>query len=253
MMEALEQLDLTADQQAQVEQILKTARQENRNAAAQWREEFRAAREQMAAARQTGDAQAVKAAAEKIKAITQKRKESLENLKRQLAGVLSGRQMAKLERLLGPGARLRKFLRTVRQLELDEDQKDRLDQIVTALKAEAQKQTDPAEKAKLYRSAFRKVMALLSDSQKDQLKHRSMAKARQAIAERMFEGLDLSEQQTKAIAKIMADARKRIFEEVLTDQQREKLRKRFQAHGRARARGRASRAGKADSQAADLP
>ena len=64
---------------------------------------------------------------------------------------------------------------------------------------------------------------------------------------------DLSEQQIKAIAKIMADARKRIFEEVLTDQQREKLRKRFQAHGKARARGRASRAGRADSQAPDLP
>jgi hypothetical protein len=67
----------------------------------------------------------------------------------------------------------------------------------------------------------------------------------------MFEGLDLSEEQTKAIAKIMADARKRIFEEVLTDQQREELRRRF--HGKPRAGGRGPRRGRPGSNATDKP
>ena len=254
-----EELQLTAEQQTRIEQILEIHRQATRN---WWNEneaDVRALREDLKTAQEAKDEEAIKAAEAKLRERIGTQGQQWRNLITELSEVLTQEQRDKARQLLqqhasSPSARL---LLALRRLNLTKEQQAKAEQILRDARAEADKVQDPKEKAKKLEQALKAAVEkirkeVLTDKQREEL-----AKLEQQMAQwqrrgrgdgrDIFRGLDLSEEQKAKIAEMQKKARdeaakaetpdagreivraanKKIIEEVLTDEQRQKLRQQF--------------------------
>ena len=250
--EVIKQLDLTPDQQAKIDGILAAGKGCGKGCGKECGKGCGKRcgkdappprmKEEKALQNAMRDAQrAMKVAQEQMRALQQrKHRAALAKTRREIAAVLTDEQKAKMRRLLGPAGRFDGFIKAVKGLDLSAEQTKKLDGIVAELGPKAGQAGDPAGKGRPHAGAFRKVMALLTDQQKTELRSRHLAGRRSMMRTQLYAGLGLSPQQEQAIGKIMADARQRIAKGVLTDSQREKLRKTWQSR---RARGEKARRG----------
>jgi len=255
-------LGLTEEQQEPVRQKLKAARDERKNYQQEHGEELKALRAEMRKARKSGDEDAIKAAAAKMKTHREAMQQMRANLETQLADVLTEEQMKKFKAIRAgrgprrrPGARL---LGALRRLDLTEQQRGQVKKIMSEAKTKANEAESAADKHKIMAAAIKKIRdEVLTEAQRKKLADLGDKPGRVGARGGMFKGLDLTDEQKKKIDAIRAEGRKKIqqaddaeakraaFREmrekigaVLTDQQREKLKKRFRAAGQRRRRGR---------------
>ncbi len=246
MMEALKKLDLTDEQKAQVKQVLDTHKQAVENWRKENEEKGKALREKARDAKTREDRQAIR---EEFVKLMQSRRELHEKLVEQLKDILTEEQAQKLRGMFGPrggdGPRGHRpmdlFLGALRRLELTEEQKTKVRGIMEAAKEAADKAESRQEKGKAIKAALDTIREdVLTDAQRQKL-----TEMRQQFAKRHnpLAALDLTEEQTGQIEKIMADAkaaadqaetrqekwkihmeaRKKIADEVLTEEQVSKL------------------------------
>jgi Spy/CpxP family protein refolding chaperone len=223
LQDAVKQLDLTAEQKEKAAPIVK--------AYADARQKLN---EEMMQAFRGGDQAARTAVRDKINALDAKTKE-------QLAAVLSKEQMAKLERMTGPGGAFDRFVNTVEKLELTAEQKTQLAAAVKAADADAAAKAEEA--AAIYQAAVTKITALLTEEQKTKLQQLQEAERLQAMVDRMLENIVLTDEQKAKVGQLVEKAQKdsaaaadrqarrevmqklmeSIRNDVLTEEQRSKL------------------------------
>lgn len=229
MLEMLvKELGLTADQQAQVKQILETHRQAMANLLKEeGQPASRPSRETM----------------EKMAQLRQQ-------LIAQLKAVLTEEQQAKLDKLpmlAGPrppmldGQRIHEI---VDKLQLTDAQKQQIDGILKTARESAQATDDMQAKANIWRTALEDIAKLLTPEQKAKVGEALRAAVPPGPLA-MFAGLNLTDDQRQQIQKISADAqeqaraaepgqaralfeaaRENIIKNVLTDEQRKMLEER---------------------------
>ena len=230
----VESLGLTEDQQAQVSQIRKAHRQ----AIADWNKENRTKmsdlRKKLHDARKTDDTAAVEAVEKELSALRNSRKELNEKYVQQLTEAgLSREQIEKLRshkdrrrKATGKPHSYQPFGWLLSGIELSAEQKKQV--------------------AAIHRDAVEKIKTqVLNPEQREKLAKHLAKRKKWFLGKRMFAKLDLTEAQQKQIKEIRANAmpgieaaqgdqkrelvkamNKKITDDVLTDQQREKLQKR---------------------------
>jgi len=243
----LKQLDLDAGQNARVQQIYETHKQEVDNWRKQHGEDLRSLRDQLAKAREENDEKAIRELTAKRAKINQQLGQLQEKLALQIAQVLKGQQKEKFvppvlrnRRMLASQAGRIRLVLTV--FDLRKAQKDLASKIIDRAAAEAAKAQGPRATAELWRKATdeikKKVLTPDQVGKFDRL-------LRSGRALDMFATLNLTEAQQKQVNDIMAEMRKKAQEaepdqrraiwregmqkiraEVLTDAQREQLRNR---------------------------
>ena len=255
---SLAQLELSQEQRARIVEILREGAEDNRAMREEAAEAFRAAREQMREARRSGDEDAIEAAREKMGEVARRRGAAGERIHEEISAVLTQRQRAKFDRLMGPAGRFERMLAGVGELDLEDAQRRQIREIVAKANADAKLAGEMSEKRTIYRKASGEVMGLLSDEQKAQLRSRPGPGRRGGGRWRGLEGLDLTDEQQAAVDAIYeemrrrvedadtpqakreaaraarGEARRRIFGEVLTDEQKEQMREQFKERRRGR-------------------
>lgn len=226
----IKELDLTAEKEAQVEQIFKTHRQAVANWASENADDVKELRERIAEAREAGENEKAKAAREKLRKLFQSRAQLRKDLLEQLGEVLTDEQMKKVKTRFRPRVLARhRILAAIRRLDLTEEQKAQIKEILDAARAEAKEAEGP--KAKIFEAAFKKIRTeVLTDEQRKKL---AQMRKHFRPGQGPFAGLDLTDEQRQEIRAIMEKARKKIHDEVLTDEQREKLKRRRKGPWRA--------------------
>ncbi|MHC4981975.1 MAG: hypothetical protein ACYTF6_02265 [Planctomycetota bacterium] len=241
------ELKLTEEQQKQVSEILQTHRQAVEN----WQKE---------------NGPKLKELHEQMRKVLETRKELVEGLHKQLAEVLTDEQVEKAKKILrrrhprAPGVMRRPG--AMWRLDLTEEQKEAAKKIMQEAKEAAKKAEGREAKAKIFRDAHEKIISsVLTDQQREKMKE-----MRKAPRDRLFKWLDLTaEQRTQAEAvmkkafeeakkaesaeakrEIIRNARKKVFDEVLTEQQRKKIKDRM---GKMRRHGPRCHKGKAEGSA----
>lgn len=168
--EAIRQLELTAEQQKQVEQILATDKQAEESFKKENEAEMRAIRQGRQAANESKDQAAKQALDARAKVIEGKLAALQEGVRKQLATVLTREQMVKLERMMTPAGAFDRLVADIGKLQLTADQKTQIAAIVKATEVEAATQAEPAARTKVYGAAAKKVVVLLTEEQTAQLK-----------------------------------------------------------------------------------
>ncbi|HUU23068.1 MAG TPA: Spy/CpxP family protein refolding chaperone [Phycisphaerae bacterium] len=263
----VKELNLTEEQQVQVKQIWQTHAQAMQNFRKEHGEELKTLREKRKVAKESGNKEALKPLAEQMKTLNEARMELGKNLEKQLTDVLTKEQLAKAKKILRqgrpggdremPGVNL---LRVLPTLGLDDKQKAQVKKILADAKAKAKDAETPEAKAEIRKAALDKIRTeVLTDAQRKKLAELAEKGPtdRRPMAD-MLRGLDLTEDQQKQIreirkeargkagqadsreakAEIMKAARQKINQQVLTAEQRDKLRKRMEEMRRRRAGGR---------------
>jgi len=258
----VKELNLTEEQQVQVKQIWETHVQAMRNYHKEHGAELKELREKMRAARESGDKDEMKKLAEEMKELGKERVGLAQNLEKQLADVLTKEQLAKAKQILRrgrpgrpggrPGARL---LGALRFVDLTDEQKAQVRKILADAKAKAKDAKAPEAKGEIMKAAVEKIRTdVLTEAQRKKLAELAEKGPRRPMPD-MLRGLDLTQEQQKQIREILKEAREqagqadsrekrmeilkaarqKINEEVLTQEQRDKLRKRMQETRRRRA------------------
>jgi Spy/CpxP family protein refolding chaperone len=238
--EALDQLDLTADQKARVQAILTQAQQNlqaltppQRQQLIQQRQELH---QEVQAARQSGDKQALAAALQKLKQFQETNAESLATARQQVAQVLTPVQRAKLAYLMGAGGHFERLVALVGQLNLTAAQREKLNQIADQTRqavrdrvrdavaqrltarqaartgpsqpgAASQPQAPAGAGSRPIVQAIQDVMNLLAPEQQAELKTRIARRAAGNVLENMMAGLNLTADQKQKIVEIIAAER----------------------------------------------
>jgi Spy/CpxP family protein refolding chaperone len=246
--EVLRQLDLNERQREQIGQILREAREQGRGRRTEDAQAQREAAEALRQARRDGDDETAEKARRQLQALRDRRQETLLDVRQQIEAVLSPQQREHLARLMGPGGRFDAFLEALKAIDLQPAQKRQIREIAAEADAKAKTQTDNPEKVRIYPQAHEKIMALLTDEQKEALRRQIASRERHRQTQAMFANLDLTADQRQAIEKIQAEVRqkvdnadspqaqrealregqRRIVTEVLTDEQRRQLRQQMQ-------------------------
>ncbi len=230
---AIKDLDLTEQQQKQMQTILDAHRQALQN----WRKEY-------GEGGKTAGAAPDKERAAKGR---QARRELMENTLKQIADVLTKEQMQKVKAALAPkGGALPGGMGLIEKLNLTDDQKARMKDIVATAHADAQKAADPAAKRKAIAAGFEKIKAeVLTEEQRQELEKIKAAMAQKAPAAPgmgPIGKLNLTDDQKAKIndivkaakesaakaqgqekAKVWKDTLKKIESDILTDGQRKQL------------------------------
>jgi len=210
----VKELDLTADQQTQVRTMFDAFQQSMMNFQKEHAEEIKTLMQKLSDARQSGDEKAAKEAREALGKLMEGRREAHENLLKQLGGVLNEKQMVKVKELLAgpmggpprPGAGLMGILA---RLDLSEEQKGKVKEIQEAVRADIEKAQEPRERMKIIEAAAEKVKAILTPEQKAKFEELQKAMGPggpRNPAGRMFEALNLNEDQKKRVDEIMKGA-----------------------------------------------
>jgi Spy/CpxP family protein refolding chaperone len=239
----LKELNLTEDQQTQVQQIMSTQQQAQKN----WRNENQAAlkdlQKQLQDAKESGDKDKIKATGQAIEKIEQSRKALHENVMKHLKDVLTPDQLEKPRKFLEqaredrPGLRM---LEGLRALGLTEGQKTQARAIFDEARKKADAASDPREKEMIMKVAREKIETdVLNDSQRIQVRRLESANAfLEAVR-----NLNLTDEQKKQIRGIMDEAKaqadkakteqekkeihrqafRKVHDTVLTQPQREQL------------------------------
>jgi len=262
------ELQLTEDQQKQVKQILDTHKQAIENWNKENAEQQRTLRQKYAQAVKDKDADAMKALRAEIRKTSEQRLAMRTKLIEQLKGVLTDEQKPKLDRLLAarraPAMSMADRLRrAVRRLRLEEKLAKQVEAIIKTTEADVKKVKTEQGKTALWSKAVEKIKAIIGEDKARQLDAALRASARNARQRRpMFGNLNLSEEQTKKVQDIMAEARKqaaeadrgerreiyraameKITKEVLTAEQAEQYEKQRQERRRRFRQGRRRRGG----------
>jgi len=228
LQQVLAQLELTEVQKTKIAAIV-----------AEHNAPMQAAQEAMREARRSGDEEAIQAARETLRKLQAERGGGpSRKLLRRIAAELNKTQRERFLYLMGPGGPFAELLTTLRTMELEPAVTRKIRQIAARAKAAARMKTDDKEKAKVYDEARKKIMNLLTDEQKAELRRKIAARNRGGRGgAAMLEALNLSAEQQEAIAAIRAEAEeggnpravfRRIFSEVLTDEQKEQFRRQMQ-------------------------
>ncbi|MDY7009805.1 MAG: hypothetical protein SVV80_03540 [Planctomycetota bacterium] len=221
----VKELDLSADQQAQVKQIIETHNQAVENWRKEKSEDLETLREQMEKARKAEDAEALKTLREKVTGIFKGRRELQEAMHKQIKEVLTKEQNAKAEKMFQRGLRAvmgaGMIHRALGQLDLSDEQKEKIRKIHENYR-DKMKNAKPEERRELMEKMREEMNSVLTDEQK--------AKAGD-LRNRMFQrpedwaGLNLTDEQKARIKEIRENCRKQI-DSVLTDEQKAKIKER---------------------------
>lgn len=237
------ELNLTDDQKQKVGQILENQKQANIAWTKEHAQELKGLQDQVQQARQAKDENKLKDLRAQIEKIHDSHIAIRDNLIKQLGEVLTKDQMEKARQFLKRREEASPFA-ALRKLKLDEKQRASIEEITKAAKADATKATDPAEKEKIWKAAFNKIRAtVLTEEQKKQFD--AFLKLGDADGLKMpgLEKLNLTDEQKAKVQgilqaakveaqkadrpaakfKILADARKQVFDTVLTEDQRKTL------------------------------
>jgi len=234
----LEALDLSEEQAAQVRQILETHAQATSN----WRQEhgeaLKAAQQELRKAMRDRDPEAIQAARKKLRDLHASRKGSTQELLKQLDEVLNDEQMKTVKRFLRAAGGPRPLLRGLAGLELSDRQKAQIKEIMDAAHKQAAEAEGRKAKKEIMEAARKKVSEVLTDEQREKL-----AARRKAGRPGDLRGLDLTDEQKAQVKEIMQAAReqaaeaegreakmeiykaarKKIAEDVLTEEQRKQV------------------------------
>ena len=227
--EALEQLDLTAEQKDKLEHALRESREDRQEMPRQERQQLRRQREQIRqdieSARQRGDDQAVEQARRKLQEFNEANRERLGDVRGQIAEILSPQQLARLAYLMGPGGHFERLVIMAGQLKLTEQQQTELNAIAEKTRAAVQERMkefaehgpatrpqrpdeepgpDGPRPSRPLIQAERDVMNLLNEEQKSELKRMFARRAATNVLDGMFRGLDLKADQKEKIVGIVA-------------------------------------------------
>jgi Spy/CpxP family protein refolding chaperone len=186
--DAVKQLDLTAEQKEKAAPILKADAQARQKLNQEMRQAFRG-----------GDREARTAVRNKINALDAK-------TKKQLAAVLTKEQMAKLERLTGPGGAFDRFVDMVETLDLTAEQKTQLAAAIKTADADAAAKAEEA--ARIYRQAVTKIAGMLTDEQRAKLQQLRRAEFLKAMVDRMLRDIVLTDEQKAKVQKLVEQAQK---------------------------------------------
>jgi len=202
-------------------------------------------KKKFAAAKEAKDRDAYRAASEEMKKLMAGKRELFEGLNASLGDILTEEQMAKFQQALRGGkgpSRPKNPFEALRMVGLSEEQQGQVKEILAAAKGEAGQVDDPAKKKEIYNAALKQIVeTILTDAQRKKFQA-IMAGGQQGGGERIqfTDDQKAKMQEIQAEARkaaeaaetdaerreIMAGVRKRIFEEVLTDEQRESIRNR---------------------------
>lgn len=243
----LKELNLTEDQQKQVQQIMSTQRQAMEN----WRKENQAAlkdlQKQLQDAKDSGDKDKIKADSLAIEKLDQSRKAVRENVMKQLKDVLTPDQLEKARKIMQEGRQQARedhpglrMLEGLKALDLTDDQKTQARAIFDDARKKADAATDPKEKELILKVAREKIETdVLTDAQRTKVRRLEGANAFLEVVRK----LNLTDDQKKQIRGIMDDAKnqadkaqterekkaihiqafKKVHDTVLTQPQREQL------------------------------
>ncbi len=262
-------LELSAEQQKQLQQVFDTHKQAVANWQKEHGEEAKSLREQMRKARSDRDREAMTALREKSQALYKTRAELQKSLNEQIAGILTAEQKEKFKKMLA--ARRPRLgapagpLGAITRLDLSDEQKAQVKKIMEAANEDAKKVDDREGKRKIIQAAIEKIKnTVLTDEQKARLAE-IRKRGGPAGRRRPFAGLELTEDQKAKVKEIMdaalkaakdakdrqarreilRTARQKIQTDVLTEDQRAKAKqlreermKRFRQRGRGRRRDR---------------
>ena len=263
-------LDLDETKLAQVEQIITTHMQAVKN----WHQEnadaHKALREEFAAAKKAGDKDAMKAVMEKRKKLMAGGKDLHGALVKNLGAALTEEQIKKITPLLRsphgggkgtPQNPLGHILGALRRLDLTEDQKGDVKEIMSGLKKAMEEAETREAKAEIAAATAKKLRALLTEEQLaalEKMKQRGGKDGPKGGRKpgAIFAGLDLNEDQQAALKKIHEDfmtaikaaktreekmaamkARHEAVSGVLSKEQMEKLRQRMRGQHRGKGPG----------------
>jgi len=251
----IESFKLADDKAPQVEQILGTYRQALANWAKEHGPRLRELKAKILKAKEDNDSAAAKAAAAEMKKILEARKAVHDGLLKQLGEVLSAEQLVKVRSLLAPpqlNPRLRIMMAAVKELELTDDQLQRVKKIHKQMRADLQQADTHEAKEKVMAAAVEKIKKLLTEEQLKQLGEITAKLSRRGRRDPLA-GLDLTGEQKVKIAAIRKEMREKIkaaetdnakraivremrkeVNAVLTDDQRARLRERLREHKRRR-------------------
>lgn len=242
----LDELNLTADQQSRIKQILETHHQAMTNWRKQHAAELKSLREEIIEARKNKEAEKVKQLRTKIAEILKERRELTESLRKQIEEVLSDEQREKAREIFrharAAGVSIRRITFALKKLDLTDEQEQKIKAILKDAREDAQKADTPKEKEKIWADAIEEIKKdVLTESQAkkfDRITRR--VKIRRKIWHALA-SLKLTDDQRKKIAEIRKEYREKIAQvkpkerwaliskmheeilSVLTDEQKEQL------------------------------
>ncbi|MCK4627082.1 MAG: Spy/CpxP family protein refolding chaperone, partial [Phycisphaerae bacterium] len=193
-------LDLTADQQTQVKQILDTHHQAIENWMKENGENLKSLREQFREARKEKDAEALKALRKKMADSMKGRRELHAALRKQIEAVLTDEQKAKAKKMMGQrhraviGARM--VRRALGQVGLSDEQKEKVKKIVADTQKSACKVETPKEKGELWQKAVKTIKSdVLTREQVKKFEEAMQRMGRRHGRMRLLAALDLTDEQ----------------------------------------------------------
>ena len=242
----LDELNLTADQQSRIKQILETHHQAMMNWRKQHAAELKSLREEIIEARKNREAEKVKQLRTRIAKILKERRELTESLRKQIEDVLTDEQREKAKEIFrearAAGVSIRRITFALKKLDLTDEQKQKIKAILKDAREDAQKADTPKEKEKIWADAIEEIKKdVLTESQVKEL-DRIMRKTK--IRKKIWHALaslKLTDDQRKKIAEIWKEYHEKIAQakpeerwtlirkmheeilSVLTDEQKEQL------------------------------
>jgi Spy/CpxP family protein refolding chaperone len=258
-----EELKLTGEQETQLRQILETARQTAIDWQKEHEEELTTLWEKFRKARENQDTEAMRELGAKFRELFEPQRTVWEDFAVKLKEVLTEEQAAKAQEML----RRRRSsgvapLSALRNLKLTPEQQAKVNEIIRTARAKVAEIQDPADKRKKMQQADEAAMKkieeeVLTEEQRRQLDRYRRRMRTERDPGRMYQGLDLSDEQQERINEILQKAateaaqaengqdrqekwraaHRKIVEEVLTDEQQRKLRERSRGAGRRQRAG----------------
>lgn len=257
----VKELNLTADQQAQVKQILDTHRQAVENWQKENAEELKSLREQMDKARAEKDTETLKALRKKMAEGMKGRRELQEAMHKQIKSVLTDEQKEKFENISRMVRRVvegaRQIHAALRGLDLNDEQKEKIKKIIAETGEAAGKVETPKEKGELWQKALKTIKSdVLTEEQVKKFEQTmNQMRQRRGLMGPMA-GLNLTDEQKAQMEKIGAKYRDQIknagpedrrelmkkmrdeMNSVLTDEQKAKVKKNREEQMNRRRQGR---------------
>jgi len=246
MMERLaKELDLNEQQKAKVAEILKAHHQAMMERRKELAPKMKELHQQIREAQEAGEKEKAESLRAEARKIMEGQMDSAEKLRKDLAAVLSEEQtdklMAHLRRAHARGLVAEHLKAAMSKLELTDDQKQAIRKTMADAKAEAAKAEGWEAKARIVTQAHGKIMStVLTEEQRkkleqmhegfrqrvfDMLKMTDDQKAKaEAIMKQAFEEARKADDPKKKM-EIIRSAHKKVFDEVLTDEQREQIKK----------------------------
>lgn len=219
-------LELTPEQQPQVRQILQTHNQALQNWRKQNMPRIRELGQKIREANAANDRVAAKAARDQVATLYESRKTLHEDLMKQLGEVLTPPQMKKATVLFQqfterPGTRM---MASLAELNLTDDQKEKVKAIFQEAQTKADGAKDPQEKEAILKAAIEKAKTdVLTDEQRKQLARTGQKHEFYKV----IQDLNLTPDQKKQVQAIRKDSETRMQQATTPDAKRQIARNAF--------------------------